>query len=140
LRPLTEFPIVALSVAYELEIAGVVRLLEAANIPSLARERGAGAPLILAGGPLTFSNPLPLAPFVDALVVGEAEGVVEWAVGVVRDSRDRERALDELATHPNVFVPSRHGSALRPVAACDDALLPAWGPIRTPHAELADMF
>lgn len=140
LRPLSEFPVVALSVAYELEIAGVIRLLEASNIPSLASERGEGFPLVLAGGPLTFSNPLPLAPFIDALVVGEGEGIVEWVIGVIRDSGNRERALDELATHPHVFVPSRHGSVLRPVAACDDALLPAWGPIRTPHAELHDMF
>src|SRR5262245_45471017 len=28
LRPLSEFPVIALSVAYELELAGVVRLLE----------------------------------------------------------------------------------------------------------------
>jgi hypothetical protein len=140
LRPLAEFPLVALSVAYELEIAGVVRLLEASNLPSLAAERGEGFPLVLAGGPLTFSNPLPLAPFVDAIVVGEAEGIVEWAIGVVRDSHGREHALDELSKHPHVFVPSRHGSALPPVAACDDALLPAWGPIRTPHTELSDMF
>jgi radical SAM superfamily enzyme YgiQ (UPF0313 family) len=139
LRPLTEFPLIALSVAYELELAGVVRLLEASKIPSLASERGEGFPLVLAGGPLTFSNPLPLAPFIDALVIGEAEGIVEWAVGVVRDAESRERALDELAKHPHVFVPSRHES-LPPVAACDDALLPAWGPIRTPHAELSNMF
>src|SRR4249920_2910854 len=34
LRPLEAFPVVALSVAYELEIAGVVSLLEAAGIPA----------------------------------------------------------------------------------------------------------
>lgn len=140
LRPLSEFPVVAVSVAYELEIAGLVRLLEASKIPSLASERGEGVPLVLAGGPITFSNPVPLAPFVDALVVGEAEGIVEWAIDVIRESGSRERALDELATHPHVFVPSRHGSVLPPVAACDDGLLPAWGPIRTPHAELSNMF
>jgi radical SAM superfamily enzyme YgiQ (UPF0313 family) len=140
LRPLPEFPLIALSVAYELEIAGVVRLLEASKIPSLASERGEGFPLVLAGGPLTFSNPLPLAPFIDALVVGEAEGIVEWAVEVIRASESRERALDELSKHPHVFVPTRHGSTLPAVAACDDSLLPAWGPIRTPHAELSNMF
>lgn len=140
LRHLSDFPVIGLSVAYELEIAGVVRLLEASKIPSLASERGEGFPLVLAGGPLTFSNPLPLVPFVDALVVGEAEGIVEWAVSVIRDARNRQSALDELATHPHVLVPSRHGSTLPPVAACDDSLLPAWGPIRTPHAELSDMF
>jgi radical SAM superfamily enzyme YgiQ (UPF0313 family) len=140
LRPLTEFPVIALSVAYELELAGVVRLLDAARIPALAAERTPSMPFVLAGGPLTFSNPVPLAPFVDAIVIGEAEGIVEWALGVLRDARDRDAALTELAAHPHVFVPSRHGSALPSVAACDDALLPAFGAIRTPNTELANMF
>jgi radical SAM superfamily enzyme YgiQ (UPF0313 family) len=141
LRPLGEFPVIALSVAYELELAGVVRLLDAARVPLLARDRDRTSPVVLAGGPLTFSNPVPLAPFVDALIVGEAEGIVEWAISVLRDAPNRERALEELATHPNVYVPVLHGngSALRPVAACDNALLPAVSAIRTPHTELANM-
>jgi radical SAM superfamily enzyme YgiQ (UPF0313 family) len=140
LRPLADFAVIALSVAYELELAGVVRLLDAAKIPALARERTASHPLVLAGGPLTFSNPVPLAPFVDALVIGEAEGIVEWALDVIRESRSRDAALATLAAHPHVFVPAIHGSALKPVAACDDALLPAYGAIRTPHTELSNMF
>jgi radical SAM superfamily enzyme YgiQ (UPF0313 family) len=140
LRALTEFPVVAVSVAYELEIAGLVRLLDAAGIPPLASERDVRSPFVLAGGPLTFSNPVPLAPFVDAVVIGEAEGIVEWALAVLRETPDRDRALAVLAEHPHVFVPKVHGSALPPVAACDDALLPAFGAIRTPHTELANMF
>jgi radical SAM superfamily enzyme YgiQ (UPF0313 family) len=95
---------------------------------------------VLAGGPLTFSNPVPLVPFVDALVVGEAEGIVEWALDVIRESADRDAALSALAAHPHVLVPAVHGSALPPVAACDDALLPAHSAIRTPHTELSNMF
>jgi radical SAM superfamily enzyme YgiQ (UPF0313 family) len=140
LRPLSEFPVIALSVAYELEIAGVVRLLDAAKIPALWSERSDRSPFILAGGPLTFSNPVPLAPFIDALIVGEAEGIVEWAIAVLQDSPSREAALTALAAHPHIFVPRLHGSALRPVAACDDAMLPAYGVIRTPNTELSNMF
>jgi radical SAM superfamily enzyme YgiQ (UPF0313 family) len=139
LRPLGEFPVIALSVAYELELAGVVRLLDAARVPLLWKDRHQGHPVVIAGGPLTFSNPVPLAPFIDALIIGEAEGIAEWAVGVLQAATSRDLALEELATHPNVFVPKIHGSALRPVAACDDALLPAVSVIRTPHTELADM-
>lgn len=139
LRPLGEFPVVALSVAYELELAGVVRLLDAAKIPVLGRDRTSASPFVLAGGPLTFSNPVPLAPFVDAVIVGEAEGIVEWALEVLRGSVSRDAALAELATHPHIFVPQIHGSSLRPVAACDDALLPAVSAIRTPHTELSNM-
>ena len=68
-RPVGDFPIVAFSLAYELELAGVVDCLELAGIPALAEER-AGAPalpLIVVGGPLTFSNPVPAAPFADVI-------------------------------------------------------------------------
>jgi radical SAM superfamily enzyme YgiQ (UPF0313 family) len=140
MRPLSEFPVIALSVAYELELAGVVRLLDAAKIPALSSERDDSHPLVLAGGPLTFSNPVPLAPFIDALIIGEAEGIVEWTIDVIRSGSSREATLATLAAHPHVFVPSIHGSALKPVAACDDALLPAFGAIRTPHTELSNMF
>jgi radical SAM superfamily enzyme YgiQ (UPF0313 family) len=148
LRTLGEFPVVALSVAYELELAGVIKLLEAAGIPPLREARTDRHPFILAGGPLTFSNPLPLAAFADAVVMGEADSLAVDVLRVLRDvgyedprsrAGSREAALDALAAMPHVFVPARH-TALPSVAQCDDALLPAWSPIRTPEAELSGMF
>src|SRR2546421_5012591 len=67
--PLVDFPIVGLSVAYELELAGAISLLESSGIPPLREERSERHPFILAGGPLTFSNPTPLAPYADAIVM-----------------------------------------------------------------------
>jgi radical SAM superfamily enzyme YgiQ (UPF0313 family) len=151
LRPLQELPVIALSVAYELELAGVVKLLEAAGVPALREERNERHPFILAGGPLTFSNPAPLGAFADAIIMGEADTLAVDALRVIRDAGSpgsgpgaragsREDVLDALARVPHVFVPSRHGAAMPSVAQCDDALLPAWAPIRTPGAELSDMF
>ncbi len=139
LRTLGEFPVVATSVAYELELAGLIKLLEAAGIPPLRTARTERHPFILAGGPLTFSNPLPLAAFADAVVMGEADSLAIDALRVLRDAPTRKDALDALAALPHVFVPGRH-AALPGVARCDDALLPAWAPIRTPEAELSNMF
>src|SRR5690606_13150548 len=68
LRPLASYPILAFSVAYDLEVAGLIRMLMGAKIPVLRTERSEHHPFVVAGGPLTFSNPLPLAPFVDAIV------------------------------------------------------------------------
>jgi radical SAM superfamily enzyme YgiQ (UPF0313 family) len=140
LRPLSEFPIVALSVAYELELAGLVRLLSASGLPPLASERDENHPFVLAGGPLTFSNPLPLGPFVDAIVIGEAEEIAEHALEVVLGAPTRKSALEQLAAHPHVYVPSLHGDELPAVAKCNDQLLPAHSAIRTPHTELSNMF
>ena len=140
LRALTEFPVVATSVAYELEIAGLLRILEASGIPPERILRDGSHPFILAGGPLTFSNPLPLAPFVDALIMGEAEELVIEVLKVLESTPDRQQALDTLATMPHVFVPAIHGSVLPTSAKVDNTVLPAWAPIRSPHMVLRDMF
>jgi radical SAM superfamily enzyme YgiQ (UPF0313 family) len=140
-RPLEAFPVVAVSVAYELEIAGLVRLLEAAGLPARRADRDGRHPFVLAGGPLTFSNPLPLAGIADAVIMGEAEEITPAALAEVEACQgDRSRQLARLAAMPHVFVPEVHGAVLPPVAKADDATIPAWAPIRTPHAVLADMF
>lgn len=139
-RGLDAFPIVGASIAYEGEIAGFLRMLEAAGIPARRDERRANHPFILAGGPLTFSNPLPLAPFCDAIIVGEAETLVVDVVQAIEGASSHQAALDALAKIPHVFVPSHHGETLPIVAKAGDDGLPAWAPIRTPHAVLSNMF
>jgi radical SAM superfamily enzyme YgiQ (UPF0313 family) len=139
--PVGDYPVIALSVAYELELAGVVQCLELAGLAPLASERSERDPLVLAGGPLTFSNPLPLAPFVDAILMGEADETIHPALDAVFAAPSKRAALERLAaTVPSCFVPSLHGDAMPPVAKCDDARLPAYSTIRTPHTELSDMF
>src|SRR5882724_4092877 len=72
--------------------------------------------------------------------MGEAESVVEFAIETIYSAPNRAVALERLAQHPNIFVPAHHGSALAKIAACSDALLPAYSAIRTPHTELSNMF
>jgi radical SAM superfamily enzyme YgiQ (UPF0313 family) len=133
--PLSDFPILCFSVAYELEIAGLVQLLDLAGIPALREDRGEQDPKILIGGPLTFSNPLPAAPFSDAMILGEADDVVADAVAGFFEHGD----LDHVATLPGGFVPATM-ERLPKVARADDALLPARSRIWTPDTELHDMF
>ncbi|NOY91422.1 MAG: radical SAM protein [Deltaproteobacteria bacterium] len=140
-RSIGDYPIVAFSVAYELEVAGLCQCLELAGIPALAEERDERRPFVLAGGPLTFSNPLPLAPFVDAILMGEADDSVHVALDILFAAGSRREALRELADRvPSAYVPSLHGDEMPPVARADDAHLPARAAIRTPHTELRDMF
>ncbi|HET9626666.1 MAG TPA: radical SAM protein, partial [Kofleriaceae bacterium] len=140
-RPVGGYPMLAYSVAYELEIAGVVDTLERANIPVLAAERDARHPLVIAGGPLTFSNPAPLAPFFDVVILGEGEELIVELVNVARDvGFARERVWAALAGRPGYYLPHVHGETVPPVAQVADTLLPARSVIATPHTELADMF
>jgi radical SAM superfamily enzyme YgiQ (UPF0313 family) len=140
-RPIGSYPMLAYSVAYELEIAGVVETLERANIPVLRDDRGNQHPLIVAGGPLTFSNPAPLAPFCDVIIVGEGEELVVELITLAREvGFVRDRLWDLLAGKPGYYLPHVHGETVPKVAAVDDALLPARSVIATPNTELADMF
>ena len=104
----------AFSVAYELEIAGLVRMLNAARIPARRRDRDARHPLILAGGPLTFSNPMPLAAIVDAIVVGEADSRVVTAVRAARGGTNARRPARRPREDPaRLRADAPHGAAAR---------------------------
>jgi len=140
-QPINNYPILAYSVAYELEIAGVVETLDGAGIPVLAADRDNRHPLVIAGGPLTFSNPAPMAPFFDVIILGEGEELIEELVNVARDvSYIRDRLWDALAGRPGYYLPHLHGETVPPVASVHDALLPARSVIATPNTELSDMF
>lgn len=112
--PLGQFDLIGVSVSYEMDYPNVARALLLAGIPPLAAERGEEHPLILAGGPCVTYNPEPLAPFLDACVIGEGEEVMGDVGAVLRDvSRTRgvSRAdlLEALAQVPGVYVPSLYG-------------------------------
>ncbi len=140
-QPIGNYPILAYSVAYELEIAGVVETLDTAKIPVLVKDRDARHPLLIGGGPLTFSNPAPMAPFFDVIIMGEGEELIEELINIARDvSYVRDRLWDALAGKPGYYLPHIHGEVVPPVAAVSDALLPARSVIATPHTELSNMF
>src|SRR4051794_36776077 len=140
-RPVGSYPMLAYSVAYELEIAGVVETLELASIPVLRDDRDDRHPLVIAGGPLTFSNPAPLAPFCDVIIVGEGEELIVELVTIARDvGFVRDRLWDALAGKPGYYLPHIHGETVPKVAAVHDSLLPARSVITTPNTELSDMF
>jgi len=139
-KPVGSYPMLAYSVAYELEIAGVVETLELASIPVLRDDRDDRHPLIIAGGPLTFSNPAPLAPFCDVIIVGEGEELIIDLVELARSVGFRRSALWKLLEgKPGYYLPS-HGERVPPVAQVHDDKLPARSVIITPHTELANMF
>ncbi len=142
-RPVADFPIVAFSLSYELELAGLVNCLDLAGIPVLSAERdlsGRRWPLVVVGGPLTFSNPVPAGPMADVIVMGEAEEALAALVQAFRDGPDKRALLEGLARRPGFFVPAIHGERPATVLAADNARLPAYSQIVTPHTELSDMF
>ncbi len=138
-RAVSHFPVVGISLAYELELEGLVHALQMAGIPPLRADRDHRHPRIIMGGPLTFSNPLPAAPFVDAMILGEADDVVVDAFEAASHT-EGDAWLDAIAALPGGYVPDLHGETLPAVAKASDERLPAYAPILAPDAELSDMF
>ncbi|MCB9765923.1 MAG: radical SAM protein [Alphaproteobacteria bacterium] len=135
--PVSGFPVVGVSLAYELELAGLITALELAGIPPLRAARGPEHPRVIVGGPLTFSNPRPAAPFADLLLLGEAEETVGPAMEAALGGPGW---LDACAALPGAYLPERDGARLPPIAKATDTLLPARSRWVTPDTELSNMF
>ena len=146
-RPAGDADVIALSLAYELELSGVVHALAMCGAEPLARDRSGRDPLVVLGGPITFSNPLPAAPFADVVLLGEAEATLERLLDVLEerpeaargDGRARRAALEQLAAEPGFYVPSLHGERLPAIGQAPDDRLPAVSRLFTPNTELASM-
>lgn len=104
------FDIIAFSVSYENDFAHMPELLMLAGIPPLASERHDLLPIVLSGGFTMSSNPLPIADFIDAAVVGEAEPVIDSLLSAVGRAKAGEVPKRELLEHlvriEGIYVPS----------------------------------
>jgi radical SAM family uncharacterized protein/radical SAM-linked protein len=111
--PLGDFDVVGFSLQYELTYTNVLNLLDLSGIPLRAADRGDAAPLILAGGP-TATHPEPLAPFIDAFFIGEAEealpALVREAAALRRAGVPRRERLVRLAAAFPLYVPELYAT------------------------------
>jgi radical SAM family uncharacterized protein len=107
--PLSRFDVVGFSMQYELSFTNFLNMLELSAIPRLTAERSAGDPVILGGGSISMAME-PVAPFFDAVLVGDAEDVVFRIMDIVkdwrRDGRPRSDLHATLTAVPGVYVPS----------------------------------
>jgi len=118
-RPLCEFDVVGISLQYELTFTNVLTLLDLGRIPLRSADRAEDATLVLVGGP-TASHPEPIAPFIDAAFIGEAEEllpplVLAWAAlrrEITAGARTRRDALAELAEKFPLYVPALYATSV----------------------------
>ncbi len=120
-------PLIMVSLPYELMYLDLVRMLDQLRIPVYRDKRREDDPIIIAGGPAVTANPSPVLPLVDAVLVGEAEPVLEGLADTL-DIQGRDRILDELAGMPGMLVPGRSRLPVERVYVRD--LDKAWYPIR----------
>ncbi len=106
-RPLTDFDLIAFSVSFENDFLNLLTVLKHAGIPLKAEDRNTSHPMIIAGGVACFINPEPISPFIDAILIGEAEAVLPGFMAAYTPTRHRRSLLQHLARHvPGVYVPA----------------------------------
>jgi radical SAM-linked protein len=117
-RPAGSFDVIGFSLCYELTYTNVLMMLDLSGIPLLAKDRGEEHPLVLGGGVCTL-NPVPVAPFFDALLVGDGEEAVLEIVSAVQERKERGGSrsglLARLARIEGVYVPGISAGVARRV-------------------------
>ena len=119
-RPLPAFDILGFSLSYELGGTNILEMLDLAQVPLRAADRGdlplnhpEAPPLIFAGGPTATSNPEPFAAFFDFIALGDGEELLPEIGLVVAEAKaaglTRQALLADLAQVPGVYVPSLYG-------------------------------
>jgi radical SAM family uncharacterized protein len=107
--PLWAFDVFAVTLPHELGHTNLLNLLDLGGVAHRSALRDEADPIVLVGGHAAF-NPEPLAPFIDAAVMGDGEEVVLEIDDVVRaakrDGLTRAELLRALADVEGVYVPA----------------------------------
>ncbi|MEO8875577.1 MAG: TIGR03960 family B12-binding radical SAM protein [Polyangiaceae bacterium] len=107
-KKLSEFDVVGFSLQFELTYTNILTMLDLGGVALRSADRNEDAPLVIAGGP-TATHPEPLAPFIDAFVIGDGEEratdiALAWVE--MRDAKiPRAERLRALAKMRGVYVP-----------------------------------
>ncbi len=117
-RPLWAFDVLAVTLPHELGHTNLLNLLDLGGVSIRADQRGVDDPIVLVGGHAAY-NPEPLAPFIDAAVMGDGEEVtLEVDDALAAWKRDhlaadtapgpdaRQDLLRRLAAVEGVYVPA----------------------------------
>lgn len=107
--PLSHFDLIGFTLPYESLYTNVLNALDLAGIPIHTHERDENDPIIIAGGHATY-NPEPMAPFIDAFVIGEGEEVIHEIIDHLQQSKergyDRAETLHSLLSVQGIYIPS----------------------------------
>ena len=107
-RPLGDFSVVAFSLSFELDYFNIGDVLRRAGVAPLAVDRVETDPIVIAGGPAVSGNPEPVAPMLDAVIVGEVEPVMAGLQEVFLGGGSRADQIARLAKLPGVYVPAQY--------------------------------
>ena len=107
--PISDMDILGITIPYESLYTNVLTMLDLSGMSVFSSERDEKCPLVIAGGHSTF-NPEPMAPFIDAFVIGEGEEVFPEIIACYqkwkRNKANKLQLLENLSKIEGVYIPS----------------------------------
>lgn len=107
-EPVKDMDFLGITLQYEMCYTNILQILDLAQIPFLATERGEDMPIVIGGGPCTY-NPEPIADFFDLFYIGEGETqyrrLLDWYVENRTQGGTRQDFLRGAAQIPGIYVP-----------------------------------
>ncbi len=107
-EPVKKMDFLGITLQYEMCYTNILQILDLAQIPLLATERGEDMPIVIGGGPCTY-NPEPIADFFDLIYIGEGETqyrrLLDWYVENRENGGSRQDFLRGAAQIPGIYVP-----------------------------------
>ncbi len=107
--PVASFDLVGFHIPHEMACTNYLEALDLAGIPLMAADRGEDDPIVVGGGPSVY-NPEPLAPFFDAILIGEGEESLTEICRLHERLRDegksRAQIVEALVSVAGTYVPS----------------------------------
>ncbi len=115
-EPIKNFDFLGITIQYEMCYTNILQILDLAQIPLMAVERGEDCPIVIGGGPCTY-NPEPLADFFDVFYIGEGETRYREFISLYEKCQeqglDRVEFLRRAAKLPGIYVPRFYDVAYR---------------------------
>jgi len=113
--PIVDFDIIALCLSFENDFPNLLTIFHKAGLPLRSTERDESHPLIIAGGVACLLNPAPMAPFIDCLLIGEAEANLPGFMQVALETNTRKALLLRAAREiEGVYVPAFYRESYNP--------------------------
>ncbi len=106
MKLLQDFPVIAFSVYFEEDLINILKMLKNSGIEPINTKRE--RPFIIAGGPGIYMNPAPYSNFMDAILIGDSEGLIENILVDIRNNIKfgKKAILEKLSTYKSLYLPN----------------------------------
>lgn len=105
---LSAFPIIAVSIPYEMDYFNLISILRQNEIAIYAQERRKR--IIIVGGAATTINPIPISKIADAIFIGQGREFISDIISVLANNPpgtvQKDAILNELSQISGVWVPA----------------------------------